>query len=90
MLFRSGRDDILRRLLESLRTGFYVSVVREGDVAQGDAIQIVERAKGSMTVADIVALRFGYDPDRVDLERASRLEHLSRGWREDFQEMLTR
>jgi len=49
---RFGREDMLKRFIDSRRSGFYVSVVREGDVGAGDMIAIVGRDESSMTVAD--------------------------------------
>ena len=49
---RFGRDDMLARFIASDRSGFYVSVVREGEVGAGDAIAIVERAADGLTVTE--------------------------------------
>jgi len=80
---RFGRDDIIKRFVESGRSGFYVAVVREGTVARGDRIHILGREANSMTVATIVSLRYG-DADRDALTRAAALPSLSEGWREHF------
>ena len=37
---RFSRPDIVKRFLESRRSGFYLAVSREGDVATGDAIEV--------------------------------------------------
>ena len=49
---RFGRDDMLARFIASGRSGFYVSVIREGDVGSGDAVSLVARVEHAMTVAD--------------------------------------
>jgi MOSC domain-containing protein YiiM len=49
---RFGREDMLRRFIASDRSGFYVSVVREGDVGAGDTIAIVERGSDGLTVTE--------------------------------------
>ena len=49
---RFGREDMLTRFIDSDRSGFYVSVAREGDVGSGDTIAIVERAAGGLTVVE--------------------------------------
>ena len=54
---RFGREDILDRFLMSGRSGFYFRVVREGDVAAGDAIERVARHEHGPTIADIVRTR---------------------------------
>ncbi len=47
---RFGREDMIKRFIDSDRSGFYVSVVREGDVGAGDSIAILGRAAGGLTV----------------------------------------
>src|SRR6185436_15859410 len=49
---RFGREDMLKRFIDSGRSGFYVSVVREGDVGAGDAVAIAGRAADGMTVTE--------------------------------------
>ena len=49
---RFGREDMLKRFIASGRSGFYVSVTREGNVGAGDMIAIVGRDDLAMTVAD--------------------------------------
>src|SRR5436853_203605 len=83
-----GRTDILRRFLASGRTGFYFSVIREGEVAAGDAIVPLGQDKHDVKVADITRL---YARDRDDLEmmrRAIEVEALPDGWRDYFRQRL--
>jgi len=51
-----GRADMVKHFLASGRTGFYLSVSREGNVAAGDAIELIHRANDKATIADIVRL----------------------------------
>jgi MOSC domain-containing protein YiiM len=51
-----GRADMVKRFLTSGRTGFYLSVSREGNVAVGDAIELIHRGNDKATIADIVRL----------------------------------
>ena len=85
---RFGRDDMARRFLRSGRTGFYLSVVQEGDLQAGEAVTRVARGAGSVTVTDLIALYSGEAPDQELLRRASELPSLSNGWRKHFRERL--
>jgi len=49
---RFGREDMLKKFIDSDRCGFYVSVVREGDVGAGDGIAVVERDSNAITVTE--------------------------------------
>lgn len=83
---RFGRADIVQRFLESGRSGFYLSVAREGALAAGDPV-VLEAADG-MTVAEIARLRTDPSPSPDLLRRASELPALPAGWRESFRKRL--
>jgi ferredoxin-NADP reductase/MOSC domain-containing protein YiiM len=72
-------------LTSSGRPGFYFRVLREGEVGAGDEIVKVGEAKERMTVAEINALLYSPNHPREGLERALRIEALSRGWRRSFE-----
>jgi MOSC domain-containing protein YiiM len=57
LAIRIDRPDIERRFLRTGRTGFYLSVVLEGHVAAGDAIEPVASSEMGPTVAEVVAAR---------------------------------
>jgi len=83
-----GRTDILRRFLQSRRTGFYFAVVNEGEVQAGDEIELLSRDGNNITIADITRL-YAFEKDDVDtLRRAVKLEALSESWREYFQKQI--
>jgi ferredoxin-NADP reductase/MOSC domain-containing protein YiiM len=75
-------------LTASGRPGFYLRVLREGDVGAGDEIAKVGQAQERMTVADINALLYSPNHARERLERALRIAALSPGWRGSFEALL--
>jgi MOSC domain-containing protein YiiM len=85
---RFGREDMLKRFVASGRSGFYVSIVVEGDVGRGDAIRFTRREADSVSVADIFAMRMGGDAHRELLSRAASLESLTPSWRDHFSSRL--
>ena len=83
-----GRSDILRRFLQSRRTGFYFAVVREGEVEAGNEIKLLSRDGNDITIADITRL-YAFEKNNVEtLRRVVKLEALSESWREYFQKQL--
>ena len=77
-----GRDDIVKRFLQSARTGFYFAVTREGEVGSGDPIEWVHRDAGGVSVADITRL-YTVEQDNVELlRRAIRISALPESWRQ--------
>jgi MOSC domain-containing protein YiiM len=45
---------MIKRFVESGRSGFYLSVATEGEIGPGDAIELLSRPDGAPTVADIL------------------------------------
>ena len=83
-----GRTDIIRKFLQSRRTGFYFAVVKEGEVEAGNEIELLSRDSNGITIADITRL-YAFEKDDVEtLRRAVKLEALSESWREYFQKQI--
>jgi MOSC domain-containing protein YiiM len=82
------RDDILKRFLASGRSGFYFSVIEEGLVAAGDAIERIHDDENGISVSDINNL-YRNGKDLPLMRRATRLEPLPTNWREHFIQKLT-
>jgi MOSC domain-containing protein YiiM len=81
---RFDRADIVKRFLQSGRSGFYFSVAQEGQLAAGDKIMLLARDDHAITVADVASL---YSSDAADpelLRRAIGSPGLPEGWREYF------
>src|SRR5260221_851302 len=75
-------------LTSSGRPGFYLRVLREGEVGAGDEIVKVGAAGALMNVAEINALLYSPNHMRDRLERALRIEAHSQGWRRSFEALL--
>jgi ferredoxin-NADP reductase/MOSC domain-containing protein YiiM len=75
-------------LTSSGRPGFYFRVLQEGDVSAGDEIMKVGEAAERMTIKEINALLYLPGHPRESLQRALRIDALSRGWRGSFQSLL--
>lgn len=84
------RDDMIKRFLASLRTGFYLAVLKEGNVGAGDAIEVIERDANPVTVTDIARLYTPGPNDLEDLRRAAQLAALPDNWRARFRERIQR
>jgi len=85
---RFNRSDMVKRFLESGRTGFYLAVVKEGEVAAGDSIELLERDEHNVTVTDVVNL-YRRDATNQDmLRRVTELPSLPDSWREYFRKRL--
>jgi MOSC domain-containing protein YiiM len=83
-----GRDDMIKRFLDSGRSGFYLAVIEEGDAGAGDMIERIHRDESDITIADAVRTYVNGTDDRDWLLRASQHEWLAGGWRKHFQKQL--
>jgi MOSC domain-containing protein YiiM len=88
---RFGSDDMVKRFLASGRTGFYLAVVREGEVGAGDEMKVIGRDANAVPVSEItrlyVAKRFGEAEIRA-VRRALEVKELPESWKEYFRERL--
>jgi MOSC domain-containing protein YiiM len=85
---RFGHDDMVKRFMRSGRPGFYLAVVREGEVAKGNLLEIVGRDEHGVTVADIASL-YARDRDNDDLlRRAVDVPALPESWKEYLRKRL--
>ena len=83
-----GRTDIIKRFLNSRRTGFYFAVLKEGEVEAGATLESLARDAHGITVADIVRL-YAFEKDDLEmLRRVVQLGALSESWRGHFQHQL--
>ena len=85
-----GQAEMLKRFLASRRTGFYVAVLREGEIEKGDAIELLHRDGNDITVADITRLYAFEKDDLKTLRRVVELEPLPRSWRDYFRHRITK
>jgi len=85
---RFNRPDMVKRFLQSGRTGFYFAVLEEGEVAAGDSIELLERDEHNIPVADVVNLYRGDATNQDLLRRVSELPSLPNSWRDYFRKRL--
>jgi len=83
-----GRADIIRKFLQSRRTGFYFAVLKEGNVTAGAAIELLSRDESNIAISDITRL-YAFEKDDLEtLRRVVQLKALSESWREYFQKQI--
>ena len=85
---RFNRRDMIKRFLESKRTGLYLRVLREGEVAADDAIDFVHKQERGVTITDIVSLYSTDAHNQELLGRAIDLPALPQSWKDYFRKRL--
>ena len=83
-----NRDDMVKRFLASHYSGFYLRVLREGEVGAGDEIVSIHRDENRVSVLDTLRL-YLHESDSSELrQRALQVEYLSPSWRKDFSKQV--
>jgi MOSC domain-containing protein YiiM len=85
---RFDRADMVKRFLQSGRSGFYLSVSQEGEVTAGDTVTFIARDEHAVSVADVVSLYVADGENQDLLRRASKLPALPESWRDYFRQRL--
>jgi MOSC domain-containing protein YiiM len=85
---RFGRTDIIKRFLVSERSGFYLSVLKEGEVGVGDEIEPIERSASGVRVVDVTRLYSSEKENAELMRRAIATEALPESWREYFRKRM--
>lgn len=81
---RFGRTDIIKRFLISERSGFYLSVLKEGEVGVGDEFELIEKNASGVSVVDITRLYTSEKHNADLMRRAIATAALPESWREYF------
>ncbi|MDH3719494.1 MAG: MOSC domain-containing protein [Planctomycetota bacterium] len=85
---KHNNRELIRWVLQSQFTGFYVRVLQPGRVSAGDELRLVQRLHPDVTVASATIALHAKQPDREQVAHFSTLPELSSGWRQRFAERL--
>jgi MOSC domain-containing protein YiiM len=83
-----GRDTMIKEFLNSGYSGFYFSVVEEGEIGAGDQFEFLGGETPTVRISDVNRLYVSPASDLGMLERATQVKSLPAGWREHFQAKL--
>jgi MOSC domain-containing protein YiiM len=79
-----NRPDLVQRVTEVARAGWYMRVLAEGTIARGAALERIARPHPQWTVERLFRLSASAEPAAADLLAAAACGALSPGWRERF------
>lgn len=71
-----------KRLMKSGRTGFYLRVFQQGELQAGDAIEIIERGKGAISIQTVWRMATTGEGDPELAKRLAHHDSLGMEWRE--------
>ncbi|MFB5600421.1 MAG: MOSC domain-containing protein [Nitrososphaeraceae archaeon] len=86
---RFGRMDIIRKFMASERSGIYFKVEKEGEIGEGDKIELIKSDKNNVSIHDIVRLQTSESKNKELMNRAIKHKELPEGWRNYFIEKIS-
>jgi MOSC domain-containing protein YiiM len=87
---RSRRPHILKRFIETGRTGWYLRVLQPGEVSVAGPIHLVERDAAGVTVRDAHLARLPGERTIAEMERVATAEAMAESWRGMIRELIER
>lgn len=85
-----NEPDMVRRSTETSRTGWYLRVLREGVLARGDSVRLVERPCPEWTVTRVFRLRVGLEHDPQAVAALIGCLELSPEWQGHFRHIAAK
>jgi len=84
---RYGREDFVKQVVDSGRTGFYFKVINEGRVQAGDEITLVQRDPRGVSITYANQIYHHDRKNREGIEKVLSVPALSASWQKSFQEL---
>ena len=85
---KMGTPNALKACITSGKTGFYLRVLREGEIQSGDAVEVEFNNASAPSVAQVHSLYYLDRNNVCGMRIASRCEALSAVWRNEFTNRL--
>ena len=84
-----GRMDIIKKFLESGKSGIYFKVVKEGEIGVDDPIKLIKKDKNDITIKHLVDLVTKDKENTILMEKIVKVQDLPQGWKYYFFEKLS-
>ena len=84
---RYGREEFVKIVVDSGRTGFYFKVIAEGRVQAGDTVALIERDTRAVSVAFANHIYHHDRKNREGIEKVLSVPALSESWQKSFLEL---
>ncbi len=81
---KMGDPEFVKIFLKSMRSGFYLRVLEEGEIGAGDPIERVAIGPERITIHGLYHLRFKDPLNKAEIQRVLSVEALSKEWRKEL------
>ena len=85
-----GRMDIIKKFLESGKSGIYFKVVKEGEIGVDDPIRLIKKDNNDVTIKYLGDLVTKDKENTRLMEKAVKVQDLPQGWKNYFLEKLSK
>jgi MOSC domain-containing protein YiiM len=82
--------DLPKQVIQNGRSGWYLRVLNDGELAPGDTIELISRPHPSWTIARASRLLYHEYDNVAGLEELTNVPELSQAWREELLERIAR
>jgi MOSC domain-containing protein YiiM len=79
-----NRPDMIKRVVDTGRTGYYLRVLKEGLVTAGDEMARIEKHSACISVTEANQIKYGFEKDPEKIQRLIEVKELA----EDFKQSL--
>lgn len=86
----SGIPKLRKRMVDTLRTGFYLRVIEPGVVRRGDPIEIVEAGDPAWTIERLSGVMYRHVEDAELVREIEALDALAPEWKRSVRKLHTR
>lgn len=78
---RWNDPNLMREVLRTLRSGWYIRVLKTGTVEAGMTVNLVERPHPDWPLVRASRIRYGHTPEREEAVKLAEISELSERWR---------
>jgi MOSC domain-containing protein YiiM len=79
------RPDMIKKVVDTGRTGYYLRVLKEGLVAAGDEMVLIEKHPANISVTESNRIKYGFLKDADKIQRLIEVKELAESMRESLQ-----
>ncbi|MED1862607.1 MOSC domain-containing protein [Fictibacillus nanhaiensis] len=79
------RPDMIKKVVDTGRTGYYLRVIKEGLVAAGDEMVLIEKHPARISVTESNRIKYGFLKDAAKVQRLINVKELAESMRESLQ-----
>ncbi|MFG6496037.1 MOSC domain-containing protein [Fictibacillus sp. UD] len=78
------RPDMIKKVVDTGRTGYYLRVLQEGMVAAGDEMVKIEKHSAGISVTETNQIKYGFEKDPEKIQRLIEVKELAASMRESL------